>query len=206
MKYQSSDLSVSSIARGPSWPSCSGLHWRPTGWRLNLGRVSQIFRLIAPGDPCPDATTAVERDVNSNRFYLISSTLMYNALLSIMIFKGYLFNCTVHNFALNFVIILGIHSICMLPIHSSSRFTGDLLIIVNHWNPRTTISIWSKELESTNKEASRSNGAGLESKTNVRGLCFVHCFPNNKTLHEGLQKIFPFYLLSFCASGLKRRI
>ena len=49
----------------PNLVSGSALDWRPTGRgfepRLSLGHVSQIFRLIVPGDPCPDMTKVVER-------------------------------------------------------------------------------------------------------------------------------------------------
>ena len=64
------------FAEGPPWSSGSTLDWRPTGRgfepRLSLGRVSQIFRLIVPGEPCPDMTNAVERDVKPQTFHFIS--------------------------------------------------------------------------------------------------------------------------------------
>ena len=53
--------------RCPLSLSGSTLDWRPTGRglepRLSLGHVSQIFLLIVLGDPSPNITKAVERDV-----------------------------------------------------------------------------------------------------------------------------------------------
>ena len=66
------------VERGTPWPSGSALDWRPAGPgfenRPSLGHVSQIFHLIVPGDPCPDMTKSIERDIKPLTFHF---TLRY---------------------------------------------------------------------------------------------------------------------------------